>query len=164
MSSTQRGDQKEYTADYGSFNPSSNGPPSLRPPTLSSEQVIAAVRLGFSDKTNMTSSSHGSNGRGPPQKTDSTGFPQIGTFSLEDCMEGGGGQNNQQNNYQQQQQQDQEDGLLPPLRRPHVNEVPAGILTILLKLSFYYFVSQMINIQTFLFFRCNGCAFEDIKI
>lgn len=121
MSSGPGGDHRNDYSNFATFDPTgSNLPPPLRPPALSTSQVLAAVKLGFSDKPS-------SNGRGGGHNnvnnTDPSGFPQIGTFSIEDCVDGGGGGGQ---GYQQQQQQEEQEGLTPPLRRPHVNEIPPG--------------------------------------
>lgn len=127
-----RGGGRNNYADYKSFNPNgSSEPPPLRRPALTATQVRAAAKLGFSDKylpSSMAGHNNGStNGRGHSHSSasggDNSGFPEIGEFCLEDYVDGG----QQNNSYQQQyQQQVEEEGLLPPLRRPHVNEIPAG--------------------------------------
>jgi hypothetical protein len=120
MSGRGRGDQQHQQNNYagagGGYQSNSGGgqPPPLRQPNTNSDRVVAAVKMGYGN--NGTSS----RGRGD-HNLDS--FPEIGQFSAEDYNVDDG-QNQQQNNVYQQQE---EEGLLPPLRRPHTNEIPAGM-------------------------------------
>lgn len=130
--------------NYGSpsYNDRHNGPPPLRQPNLSSQQVLAAVKLGFNDKHNY-SGGGSSNGRGG---ADTSGFPEIGQFSAEDYeVTATPPAQTRQNNYSQHDDRDtqqypgQEEGLLRPLRRPHTDEIPPGKGFVLGMILWYHF-------------------------
>jgi len=137
-----------------SFDPTGLPPP-LRPPALSQAQLLAAIQLGFSNKylpTEVTGRVNGNSGGevnyqqqqnnyirsnpnvsgGQGQRYQGSGQEYLGDFNNQPQYHQ---QQNRRGNGQQEYfgQQNQEEGLLAPLRRPHVNEIPPDVLAVLLK-------------------------------
>jgi len=108
------------------FDPSGcDLPPPLRPPLLNSAQLPAALQLGFSDKC-IPSGIVGNGGNNSYYRNPSdygsnysggggAGYFQGSQYSQGDCTDGTGHFSREQ------------EGLLDPLRRPDVTQIPPGM-------------------------------------
>ncbi|CAL8109911.1 unnamed protein product [Orchesella dallaii] len=145
---SQLGGGKETDSDLLelTFDPTSNTTPSLRPPKLSEAQLLAALELGFSGKF-LPSSFTGGEGASVAQESSassksgsskgSSASMINNTANLNSSSGQLSGSHNQYplfvDNYSYNLSDQQQDGLLPPLRRPDINQLPPDVLAVLLK-------------------------------
>lgn len=122
------------------FDPSStSATPSLRPPKLSEAQLLAALELGFSGKYLPSSVTGGegvsaAQGSAVSERTNNRigqSSSMINNHSNSNINQGqGSGSHNQYplfvDNYSFNLTEEQQEGLLPPLRRPDINQLPPG--------------------------------------
>lgn len=123
------------------FDPSSaTVAPSLRQPKLSEAQLLAALELGFSGKYLPSSVTGGeavpvSSGNSVLDRSNNKigqASSMINNHSSSNINQnqGSGSQQNQYplfvDNYSFNLTEEQQQGLLPPLRRPDINQLPPG--------------------------------------
>lgn len=119
------------------FEPSSaTEGPSLRQPKLTEPQLLAALELGFSGKYLPSSvtgsepaSTPGNSGLEKRHSTVGQGSSMINNHSNSNVNQGSGSQNQYPlfvDNYSFNLTEQEQQGLLPPLRRPDINQIPPG--------------------------------------
>lgn len=122
-----------------SFDPSNqSAKPSLRKPKLTEAELSAAVKLGFSEKY-LPSSITGREGTSPHQNnsiSDRSSYKSTSSASMinnnhsnSNTNQVSGSQNQYPffvDNYSFGLTREEQDGLLDPLRRPDINQLPPG--------------------------------------
>ncbi|ODN04764.1 Polyadenylate-binding protein-interacting protein 1 [Orchesella cincta] len=148
----QLGGGKETDSDLLdlTFDPTSDTAPSaLRQPNLNEAQLHAALQLGFSGKFLPSSVTGGGGGALLAQgssasncnKSASSKGPSASminnTANLNSSSSQLSGSQNQYplfvDNYSYNLSEQEQEGLLPPLRRPDINQLPPDVLAVLLK-------------------------------